>query len=121
MAELRFTQPIAPPVVTKCRIREARRINDTTKYAALEIEFQTDGAAILDNTIELVIDADRCTKVTVKPEEERLGVTDLFKTETVTIPMAFEQVLGAWFTSGGNTGVLAKLQELELLPAGAAS
>jgi hypothetical protein len=117
--ELRFASPIVPPAITRARIKEARRVDDTLKILELEIEFQTDGDAILDNTIVMTISDDGCTKVFLN--EAPPSVATLFRIETVSIPFAFEQVMGAYFTAGGNTGALGKLQELGLLPSGSAT
>lgn len=138
--QLRFTSPVALPDITLATIREARRINDSAKTLDLEVAFYADAVQpptpepteaepdpkapqpisfALDSTVVLTVSNEGCTRLRVNPYPK--SAADLWLVDWVQVPHAFDQVLGAYFAAGGNTGALAKLQQLGLLPAGSAS
>lgn len=125
--KLTFAEPVVLPELKHLRVTQAREVNDTTKRIVFDLQLYTEGEGgdetVYPTPLTVVATNGPCTRIVWKPVS---NVVDLFTAETITpednpaLEQAFNIVMMAYATTG-PTGVLDKLQELGLIPAGTAS
>ena len=122
--ELTFSAPITVPDFTKARMAKASEVHTADKRLVLDIELYGEDGWRFMYPLKILVTNGACTRVRVNPNG---NMVDVLSTETVTaaelpgLVQAFDQVMGAYFSGGGDTAVLAKLAELGLLPPGTAA
>lgn len=124
---LTLASPITVSPFTTARIVKARDVDHTRKSITLDIELLTaEGARWGPYPFSLTIQNGVCDRL-VGPHSDAPALLDTITTEQVRpdqnpyLANAYDRVMGAWITGGGETGMLDQLQQLGLLWPGTAS